>query len=307
MFGNSALVGTYNNGYGSTILENNTPMEVLALPDRQEGIGPVFGVIMSANLEPPFDVTSQLAETPPQTTAKQHFDDYQTFHKPFSGKLDQSNPEEVNGTGLIGQRSGFNNEFVSYTINGQETNSSFHNSAFLHGAGMSQDNSLADMESRLSTNELTFPNGAAQSSYQESSFSSVSSMASSESNFSDTGRLSSQATSVSSAASTSFNDFSAPERARTPDQESFFSSVPQSSSEPEVTTAGTVTLSAPARRSCPLCRSTFKRVGDLKRHSGKHLPRNFHCKQPGCGRKGVDGFYRRDKLRAHERQMHGME
>jgi hypothetical protein len=62
------------------------------------------------------------------------------------------------------------------------------------------------------------------------------------------------------------------------------------------------------RHICRLCRSNFKRAGDLRRHSRVHYPeqRSFHCSQPLCNRKGTKGFYRRDKLRTHQRQVHNM-
>jgi hypothetical protein len=81
---------------------------------------------------------------------------------------------------------------------------------------------------------------------------------------------------------------------RTPDPNS--PSIPSSSN------------TSPSRQFCGLCRSTFKRPGDLKRHEKVHFPerRSFHCWQYGCERNGRKGFYRRDKLRDHEKQVHGM-
>jgi len=299
---------TYQDGFESTISEGNTSREALAMPVRQESIGPILGAIMNASSEPALDFSSKFANIPLQTTAQQHPKNYQTFHKPFSASLDRSAPEEDNGASLVGQNPGCNDGFESnsYSILGQETNFSFHNFDLLHGVGTNPNNSLTNPETSLSASELKYLNGTAPLPYQESSLSSISSSASSESNFSDAGTVFGQADSVSSAASTSFSDFSVQERDPTPNQESFFSSVHPSSSSLEDASAETGTANAPARQSCPLCRATFKRAGDLKRHSGKHLPRNFHCRQPGCGRTGIEGFYRRDKLRAHERQMHGM-
>jgi hypothetical protein len=65
--------------------------------------------------------------------------------------------------------------------------------------------------------------------------------------------------------------------------------------------------SSPDRHSCHHCNSTFKRQADLKRHSKVHFPgqRKFHCWQLGCERNGRRGFYRRDKLKDHEKQAHG--
>jgi hypothetical protein len=61
------------------------------------------------------------------------------------------------------------------------------------------------------------------------------------------------------------------------------------------------------RHYCRLCNTAFKRPGDVKRHSKVHFPeRNFHCREPDCKRNGKHGFYRKDKLRAHQRQVHNM-
>lgn len=91
-------------------------------------------------------------------------------------------------------------------------------------------------------------------------------------------------------------------------QESSFSTTTASSPDTLVTTPSS-TATSPDRSICSICHSTFKRAGDLKRHERVHFPgqRNFHCKESGCDRKGRKGFYRRDKLRAHERQVHGMD
>jgi hypothetical protein len=71
-----------------------------------------------------------------------------------------------------------------------------------------------------------------------------------------------------------------------------------------VTTPSSANTS-PDRHFCLHCLATFGRPNDLKRHQGKHLPKRIHCRQPGCGR-GRKGFYRRDKLKAHEKQVHKM-
>lgn len=89
-------------------------------------------------------------------------------------------------------------------------------------------------------------------------------------------------------------------------QESSVSTTTAASPNTQATTPSS-TNSFSDRPFCNICRATFKRVGDLKRHEGVHLPKRFHCKQLGCDRKGRNGFYRRDKLRAHERQVHEVE
>jgi hypothetical protein len=59
--------------------------------------------------------------------------------------------------------------------------------------------------------------------------------------------------------------------------------------------------------SCSICSATFKRPGDVKRHEKKHFPAQiaYHCWEVGCERNGMKGFYRRDKLRDHEKTVHG--
>lgn len=74
------------------------------------------------------------------------------------------------------------------------------------------------------------------------------------------------------------------------------------------TTTPMISASSPDAHICSYCHLKFTRSSDLKRHKGRHFPEQwgFHCKQSGCERKGQKGFYRRDKLIAHERQVHGM-
>jgi hypothetical protein len=68
------------------------------------------------------------------------------------------------------------------------------------------------------------------------------------------------------------------------------------------------TTNLPTRYYCGDCGSSYAREGDLKRHERYHPPkyRTFHCSQPGCERKGRKGFYRREKLRIHERRVHSL-
>jgi hypothetical protein len=63
----------------------------------------------------------------------------------------------------------------------------------------------------------------------------------------------------------------------------------------------------PRNNLCDRCYRAFKRAGDLRRHYRVHLPghRTFPCSIEGCNRSGEKGFYRRDKLRDHQRQAHG--
>ena len=65
---------------------------------------------------------------------------------------------------------------------------------------------------------------------------------------------------------------------------------------------------AAARASCPHCEKTFSREADMERHAKKHLPeaKTFQCFVEGCRYNGEKGFYRRDKLMAHQRAKHGL-
>ena len=66
--------------------------------------------------------------------------------------------------------------------------------------------------------------------------------------------------------------------------------------------------SSPDRHSCRHCLRTFKRQSDTIRHEKLHLPgqRKFNCWHLGCTRNGQRAFYSRDKLRNHEKQVHGL-
>ncbi|KAF2028317.1 hypothetical protein EK21DRAFT_113952 [Setomelanomma holmii] len=52
----------------------------------------------------------------------------------------------------------------------------------------------------------------------------------------------------------------------------------------------------------PGCNSTFRRVGDCRRHMGKHQAPTFRCITVDCDKT----FYRVDKVRDHLRQGHGI-
>ncbi len=64
----------------------------------------------------------------------------------------------------------------------------------------------------------------------------------------------------------------------------------------------------PTNHLCDRCTGAFGRAGDLRRHYRVHFPdyRTFHCRLEGCSRNGQRGFYRRDKFRDHQRQVHGI-
>jgi hypothetical protein len=91
-------------------------------------------------------------------------------------------------------------------------------------------------------------------------------------------------------------------------QESSSSSLTPAAISPSTpTTAPNSPNDSPDRQPCLHCPLTFKRGGDLKRHEKVHArQRDFPCRQPACSRKGRKGFYRKDKLKAHEKQVHRM-
>ena len=75
---------------------------------------------------------------------------------------------------------------------------------------------------------------------------------------------------------------------------------------PPTSLAPSTTPSTPSRAenryacSFPGCTTSCTRPSDLHRHAKKHVPGpKLDCPTPGCHRKGVDGFHRRDKMRSH--------
>ena len=61
------------------------------------------------------------------------------------------------------------------------------------------------------------------------------------------------------------------------------------------------------KKVCPQCAKTFVRTSDLERHAKSHksnMP-EFECPAPGCPRKGVKGYWRKDKMMDHYRCKHG--
>lgn len=57
----------------------------------------------------------------------------------------------------------------------------------------------------------------------------------------------------------------------------------------------------------PGCNTTCGRESDLNRHMQRqHQPPKLDCNVPGCHRKADKGFRRKDKLREHRRDTHGL-
>jgi hypothetical protein len=57
---------------------------------------------------------------------------------------------------------------------------------------------------------------------------------------------------------------------------------------------------------CNKCPKSFGRNADLRRHYKKHFlaERRFECLIDACERRGEHGFYRRDKLKDHQNNVH---
>ncbi|KAF8846736.1 hypothetical protein BDZ45DRAFT_755682 [Acephala macrosclerotiorum] len=89
--------------------------------------------------------------------------------------------------------------------------------------------------------------------------------------------------------------------------ESDFSTYPSTPTRRSPATTPSSTGSPGRHHSCNHCNSAFKRLSDRNRHAKVHFPgqRTFHCTHLGCERKGRKAFYRKDKLKDHEKQAHG--
>jgi hypothetical protein len=58
------------------------------------------------------------------------------------------------------------------------------------------------------------------------------------------------------------------------------------------------------RINCSTCNTNFARLSDLRRHEKKHRIPTNPCLISGCSRKGMQSFYRQDKLLDHIRKKH---
>ncbi|KAH6672961.1 hypothetical protein B0J14DRAFT_592109 [Halenospora varia] len=57
----------------------------------------------------------------------------------------------------------------------------------------------------------------------------------------------------------------------------------------------------------PYCTKSFTRKYELSRHQLRHSgQRAYACSFTGCKRAGTNGFTRKDHLRQHLRQVHGI-
>jgi hypothetical protein len=263
------LSAAFSSGVRKTALGGEGSM---AAPSQANGLNadlePVPNVTTSANFGFNIDSSAQVEKVPLQMVPEQQTENYQNaVHGPFLSDFDENNPNDIFSVNEPGTNMGFSEAF--------EANPDFPTFSQDTAFSSHNFNYLFDVEA-----SPIFPSASTEMGFSSNEF-----------GFSD----------------------SAPRRS----QERSFSSA-SSSSSPNLTTATSPNTSAttpsivdssPDGHFCCLCHSTFKRLSDLKRHEGVHFPeqRKYHCKQSGCERKGRKGFYTRDKLRMHERQVHRLD
>ncbi|PMD45971.1 hypothetical protein L207DRAFT_523422 [Hyaloscypha variabilis F] len=258
-----------------------------------------------------FDFPPQETTRPLQTTAEQQNGNYQiATDGPFLNDFNQESPVEQQSANY---QAAVNGPFLS----------EYSNEVF----------SSSEPSQKMIHPEENFPTSSQETAFPFSDFDFLQgvearpnpSSASSGTNF----HPSNTTPAVSEETAFSFNDFNPSEGIETspnmlsatqqpsftfsdpipfPSQESSSSNLTPAISPSTPATAPNSPNDSPDRHSCIHCSSTCKRAGDLKRHEKVHFQRerNFHCRQPGWSRKGGKGFYRKDKLKAHEKQVHKM-
>jgi hypothetical protein len=268
--GHGGLRAAFSSGVGNTVLEDESSM---AAPGRANGLNadlePVPNMKIHSNSGFNIDFSAQVEKVPLQMVPEQQTENYQTaVHRPFLNDFDEKNPNEIFSVNKPGQNVDF--------LEGFEANPDFPFPTFSQDTAFSSNNFnyLYDAEG-----SPTVPPASPEIGFFSNEF-----------NFSNSALRSSQERSFSFASSSSSSNLTTATSSST------------SATPPSID-------SSPDGHFCRLCHSTFKRPSDLKRHEGVHFPeqRKYHCKQSGCERKGQKGFYRRDKLRTHERQVHGLD
>jgi hypothetical protein len=282
IFGEPGGVRTsFLSGVHEATLEHDDPMPTPSQANRLNAdLEPVPNVKIHANnFGFNINFSTQVEKSLVQMVPEQQTENYQTVvHGPVLGYFDEKGPNDIFTVNDPGPTMDFSGRF--------EANPDFP--TFDQGAVFSSNDFdyLCDVETTLNV-----PSESLEIGFSSNEF-----------NFSDSAPIASQEGSFSSAPS-SASSYS-------------FSSSSSSSSEltkaaPQRISATTPTIVDPTLDShlCQVCHLTFKRPSDLKRHEGMHFPeqRIFHCKQLGCERKGRKGFYRRDKLRTHQRHVHGLD
>lgn len=241
---------------------------------------------LGANLGFDIDVSSQVEKAPLQMVFPKQIENFQTaIHEPFLSAFNQNN--RINAFNTDELRRGMNSSEgfeakSTFPTFSQTSTFSSGNLNSIYGLGFNPVASSTSAEIGISSDEFNFSTNTPRSSQKSPFFSSASSLSSSN--------LSTTIVSPSISANTS-------------------PSISAHTSPSALATIPRLIDSFPEGYFCRLCSRTFKRPSDLKRHEGVHFPeqRKHHCKQSGCERKGQNGFYRRDKLRIHERQVHGFD
>ncbi|PVH81222.1 hypothetical protein DL98DRAFT_514858 [Cadophora sp. DSE1049] len=58
---------------------------------------------------------------------------------------------------------------------------------------------------------------------------------------------------------------------------------------------------------CTLCPASFTRYSDYQRHyESVHMGIKWHCFWPGCSNNRGNGYCRAEKLKTHQRRVHGL-
>jgi hypothetical protein len=267
--GPGELRAAFSSGVRKTALEDECSMTA---PSQASGLNadlePVSNMIVHSNSGFNIDFSARVKKVPIQMVPEQQTENYQlAVHGPFLSEFDEKNPDDIFSVNELRQKID--------SLEGLEANPDF---------------STFNQDTAFSSNNFNYlynveANPTVLSAIPEMDFSS------NEFNFSNIAPRSSHERSFSSASSSPTSNLTA------------VTSPSTSATTPSIID------SSPDGHLCRICHSTFTRPSDLKRHEGVHFPeqRIYHCKQLGCERKGRKGFYRRDKLKMHERTVHGLD
>jgi hypothetical protein len=288
----------------SHLMDSTPPIEQ---PGRGVSGFSVLDAPLSANLEFGFDSPSQAAATLLDIVTERQEGHYETAaNDPFLNNFDQENLDDIFNVDIPRRRIGFSDSLETNQI------PSSPNSEPLFSDELNQDNPNEIFDIDISSLGIDFSNSVetnpnTPATTQNTRISSINldqhipndsfdiDVPGQEINLSNSLEANPDVPTASQDTNFSSNEYDLTTRLSTPTR------------RPPATTPISGN-SSPERHSCRLCSSTFKRPSDLKRHVKVHFPgqRKFHCRQLGCGRNGRKGYYRRDKLRDHERQVHGI-
>ena len=301
------LRAIFSNGVHRTGQELDVPVAASNQTNGQnEDFEPAPDAALDANFELDFDFPSQV-ETAPLNIAPECQDGlYDTaVNDPLLNNFPQETPNNIFRIDIPGQGIDFlgrietNPSSASASTEMNVSSNQFDQGAPNDVFNMDVPGQEIDLSDSLGTNP-NVPSASPETSFSSNDFDQDTlndifriAFPGQEIDFSNSLETNPNAPSDSQGTSSS-NDFNLTPTPRTPSPSSQ-AATPSSSN------------SSPDRYSCRRCNSTFKRQADLKRHTKVHFPgqRKFHCWQLGCERNGWRGFYRRDKLRDHEKQVHG--